>query len=96
MAMIRRLERSSANLSGSAPLSRDATLPSLVRSDWQSAHYAGVLGEILARIHRIPRPALVRLTAHLIDHLDKSDADPDTEEDDPDHEHDGREPDEYL
>jgi hypothetical protein len=48
-----------------------------------------VLGEILVSINGMPRPVLVRLTARIIDYLDHSD-------DDPDCEHDGREPGDYF
>jgi hypothetical protein len=93
MATIHRLQRSSVNSRSSAPMSSDISLSMLAHRDWQGDHYAGVLGEILAHIHCIPRPALVHLTARLIDHLDQFEADPDSEDDDPDLEHDGREPD---
>jgi hypothetical protein len=93
MATIQGLQRKSASRSRSPPLSSDATLPTLVTKDWQRDHDAGVLDQILRSIFKIPCPALIRLTAHLIDYLDLSDADPESEEDDPDCEHDGREPD---
>ena len=62
----------------------------------QGKHYSRVLGRILPSILDMPRPALVRLTAHLIDYLDMNDDDPDCEDGDPDEEHDEREPDDYI
>jgi hypothetical protein len=92
MATIHRLQRSPIDSPGSKAEFNDFAPRRPVEKGWQGDHYAGVLGEILARIHCIPRPALVHLTARLIDHLDQSEADPDSEDDDPDLEHDGREP----
>jgi hypothetical protein len=95
MATIHRLQRSPIDSLGSKAEFNDSAPRRPVEKGWQCDHYADALAEILARIQRMPRTALVQLTARLIDHLDQSDVDFDTEDDDPDHEHDGREPDDY-
>jgi hypothetical protein len=96
VATVHRLHRSPIPSIGDVPPSHDVTVPRLAQRSWQGDHYATALNEVLASINGMPRPALIRLTARLIDHLDQSDADPDIEDDDPDYDHDGREPDEYL
>lgn len=95
MSAPHRLQRTRRMLRHGRFVSHEAVRTGQVLVHRQTPHDAHMLSQILTSILDMPRPALVRLTANLIDHLDRCDADPDWEDDDPDCEHDGREPDDY-